>query len=64
MMETGNSFRQEENMKFYRIILVILLVVAVGCGAWYFYGVLKGDNAVTDGTLVKKCEEMCRSFAS
>jgi predicted RNase H-related nuclease YkuK (DUF458 family) len=51
-------------MKFYRIILVILLVVAVGCGAWYFYGVLKGDNAVTDGTLVKKCEEMCRSLTS
>ena len=48
-------------MKAYRIWLVILLVLVIGCGAWYFYGVFKGSAVPEDGTLVKKCEEMCGS---
>jgi hypothetical protein len=51
-------------MKLYRIILVVLLVAAVGCGAWYFYGVFRENASVSDGTLVKKCEEMCQSVRS
>jgi hypothetical protein len=46
-------------MKQYRIFLVILLVVAVGCGAWYFYGVFRDSGSAAEGTLVKKCEQMC-----
>ena len=52
---------REGKMKAYRIWLVILLVVVIGCGAWYFYGVFKGNTTPEDGTLVKKCEEMCES---
>lgn len=47
-------------MKVYRILLVILLVVAIGCGAWYFYGVFHNSIAPKEGTLVKRCEQMCR----
>lgn len=47
-------------MKAYRILLVILLVAAIGCGAWYFYGVFHSDIAPEEGTLVKGSEQMCR----
>jgi hypothetical protein len=51
-------------MKLYRMILVILLVVAVGCGAWYFYGVFQNSDPTEDGTLVKKCEQLCPGLQS
>ncbi len=47
-------------MKAYRILLVILLVVVIGCGAWYFYGVFHSNVAPKEGTLVKGNEQMCR----
>jgi hypothetical protein len=43
-------------MKLYRIFLVVLLIAAVGCGAWYFYGVLRDSGNTSDGTLVKMCD--------
>lgn len=48
-------------MKAYRIGLVILLLIVLGCGVWYFYGVFQGSAAPEDGTLVKCCKNLCRS---
>jgi hypothetical protein len=43
-------------MKLYRIFLVVLLIAAVGCGAWYFYGVLRESGDTSNGTLVNMCD--------
>jgi len=47
-------------MKGYRILLVILLVVVIGCGAWYFYGVFHSSGAPEEGTLVRENGQTCR----
>ncbi len=47
-------------MKGYRILLVILLVAVIGCGAWYFYGVFHSRSAPEEGTLVRESRQICR----
>lgn len=46
-------------MKGYRILLVILLMVVIGCGAWYFYGVFHSSGTPEKGTLVKEGGQIC-----
>lgn len=51
-------------MKTYRIFLVVLLVVILGCGAWYFYDTMRDNTSSGDGTLVRGFEKACGSLKS
>lgn len=46
-------------MKVYRVVLVMILVAAIGGGAWYVYEAYRGHLTPQEGTLVYQCVEKC-----